>query len=166
MFGLFLRIMHRTITTRDFFLLMFISITIWVIPEPFQKLFRVAVLVSSPFLLIERKSKFNLRSFVSILSVFFGVVVICLSGNFQSSIINIVFSALLLFVLPSFQCCLSESQIRSARKIALLCCFSMLVQLVLLRSSDGRPKLAYETNLGGAYLSLDNAKSSTTITRA
>lgn len=147
--------MHKTISITEFALLIFIAIVIWIIPEPFQKPFRVAVLFFSPFYLIERRSaKIKCSSFVLISAILFVIVALCFSGKYQSSIINIFFATLLLVGLQFYPYCLSDAQLRFARRVATLCCFSIIIQLLLLRSSDGRPKLAYETNLGGAYLFL------------
>lgn len=140
--------------------LIFVSMLVvfFVLPDPegLQKPFRVLLgltFVTIYFALLIKK-EIALKTLWPILIAGILVVIMILLGTLQTSFIN---AYLCLFGLLCMEhLFFSFTPIRSTNinYIYVFCIFSIIIQFLVFSSADGRPKLAYEINLSGAYLFL------------
>ena len=125
-------------------------------PEGLQKPFRVLLGLSFViiYLALLVKKKINRKT---LLPVAFGgvlVVVMIFRGTIQTSFINAYLCLFGLLCIPDLFFPLTPIRKTNLNYIHVLCILSLLIQFLVFSSFDGRPKLAYEINLSGAYLFL------------
>lgn len=82
------------------------------------------------------------------------VVLMAFRATIQTSFINAYFCLFGLFCIPHLYFRLTRIRRINLNYIYIVSILSILIQFLIYSSSDGRPKLAYEINLSGAYLFL------------
>lgn len=137
-----------------FYIIQFIAIIIWAVPM-IQKPLKVALLLFLFYLSIYFALKLR-KVLTNIIIPTIGCFLLFLSGyngGYQSSLINIALSFYIIPLCPIIVKPFTPKQICIAKKIASFICICMFIQLCIYQV-EGRPSLAYEINLGAAYLFL------------
>ena len=126
----------------------------WGIPEIFQKPFKILLLLFLFYIsLIYIRRKGNILW--GLIGPLIGIVLFgnsIIHTNFQTSVLNISLSFFCIPLVSGFAHKFTDIQKQKARKIAVILCFCMFMQLCIFRSGDGRPTLGYEINWSAAYL--------------
>lgn len=133
-------------------------VTFFVIPgyEGLQKPFRITLCLSFPLIYFALliKKEISYRTLFPVTGATLLMIFMALRGTLQSSFVNAwlcLFGLLCLNVLL-FE--LTKERKENLRYIIFLAAISILLQFLIFSHQDGRPKLAYEINLSGAYLFL------------
>ncbi|MCL6102017.1 MAG: hypothetical protein M1292_05920 [Bacteroidetes bacterium] len=141
-----------------FLLFAFMMVIFFVIPgyEGVQKPFRIALCLSFPVIYFSLliKKEISYRTLIPIVGATLLLAMMAFRGTLQSSFVN---AWLCLFGLLSMKVLFFEptkERKENLRYIHLLAVLSILLQFLIYSYQDGRPKLAYELNLSGAYLFL------------
>ena len=82
------------------------------------------------------------------------VLIMIYRGTFQNAAINAYFCLLGLLCIPHLYFNLTTIRKTNLNYIHVLCILSIVIQFLSFSSTDGRPSLAYQMNLSGAYLFL------------
>lgn len=141
-----------------FLLFAFMMVIFFVIPEVegIQKPFRVMLCLSFPViyfaLLIKKEISYQTLLPVAVATIL--VVFMVIRGTLQSAFINAWLCLFGLLCLNRLFFDLTKERKENLRYIYLLAVLSILLQFLLFPYEDGRPKLAYQFNLSGAYLFL------------
>ena len=140
--------------------LIFVSLLVifFMIPDPegLQKPFRILLAIAFVVIYAAQliKKEINLRSLIPAIGAI-GLLAIMLNrGTVQTSFFNASLCLFGVLCLPSLTFKLDEARRTNMVYIHTLCLISILVQFLVFSSKDGRPTLAYEINLSGAYLFL------------
>ena len=140
--------------------LIFVSLLIifFIIPDPegLQKPFRILVAAAFVAIYVAQliKKEISYKSLIPVICVATLLVVMINRGTIQTSYVNasLCFFGILCF--PSVTFKLDEIRRTNLIYIHTLCLISIILQFLIFSSKDGRPTLAYEINLSGAYLFL------------
>lgn len=140
----------------SFLIIQYIAFMFWGIPEMFQKVFKINILIILFYIAVthaikRRKIKANL------LIPSIGIIFLSLSsyfGGVQTSCINIALSFFIIPLCSDVISAFTDKQKKKARLFAVILCLCMTIQLLIFRSDDGRPNLGYELNWSAAYLFL------------
>lgn len=141
-----------------FLLLAIMMVIFFVIPgyEGVQKPFRIALCLSFPIiyfsLLIKKEISYN--TLLPVAGVTFLLVLMAWRGTLQSSFVNAWFCLFGLLCIKHLYFDLTKERKENLCYIFLMAVISILLQFLLFRYEDGRPNLAYQFNLSGAYLFL------------
>ena len=140
--------------------LIFVSMMIvfFILPDPegLQKPFRVLMGLSFVIIYFALLIKKEISS-ITIWPVLIGsglVVLMVLRGTIQTSFINAYLCLFGLLCMPTLFFKLSTMRLTNLKYIHVLAVLSILIQFMVFSSQDGRPRLAYEIGLSGAYLFL------------
>jgi hypothetical protein len=144
-----------------FLVFVFLLITFFVIPDPegLQKPFRIAIALLFVFIYVAQliKREIPLKSLIPVLGAGALLLIMINRGTLQTSFFNAALCLVGVVCLPSLTFKLDGTyEIRRTNLIYIhtICLISILVQFLIFSSKDGRPTLAYEINLSGAYLFL------------
>ncbi len=140
--------------------LIFVSMMIvfFVLPDPegLQKPFRILLGLSFVIiyfaLLIKKEIGRNTLWAVVIGGLL--VIIMILRGTFQTSLINAYLCLFGLLCIPHLFFNLTPIRRINLNYINVLCILSFILQFMVFSSDDGRPSLAYQLNLSGAYVFL------------
>lgn len=140
--------------------LLFVSMMIifFVLPDPegLQKPFRILMGLSFVIiyfaLLIKRDIARKTLWPIVIGGLF--IVLMIVRGTIQTSFINAYLCLFGLLCIPTLFFSLTPIRKTNLNYIHVFCIISFLIQFLVFSSVDGRPSLAYEINLSGAYLFL------------
>ncbi len=125
-------------------------------PEGLQKPFRV--LLGLSFMVIYFalliKKEISTKTLWPILIGGILVLTMVYRGTIQTSFINAYLCLFGLLILPTLFFELTPIRQTNLTYIHVLCILSFIIQFLIFSSEDGRPRLAYEINLSGAYLFL------------
>ncbi len=141
-----------------FLLLVIMLVIFFVIPgyEGVQKPFRIALCLSFPViyfsLLIKKEISYN--TLFPIAGATLLLSMMAFRGTLQSSFINAWLCLFGLLCMDHLYFELTKERKENLRYIYLIAVVSILLQFLIFTNQDGRPKLAYEHNLSGAYLFL------------
>ena len=138
------------------YLLQYISILFWGLPVFVQKPFKVLLLIFIAYIFFACCSVGRIKKSYLLIALI-GVFITGISayyGDFQSSVVNVAISFLVIPTLHVFDTYLTIEDKKKLKKTCYFLCISMFVQLCVFRSEDGRPSLSYELNNSGAYLFL------------
>ncbi|MCX6236018.1 MAG: hypothetical protein NTY07_00445 [Bacteroidia bacterium] len=140
--------------------LIFVSMMIvfFVLPDPegLQKPFRILIGLSFViiyFALLIKKDIGRKTLWPVVIGGLF-VVLMILRGTIQTSFINAYLCLFGLLCIPHLFFRLTPIRKTNLNYIHVLCILSILIQFLIYSSDDGRPSLAYQINLSGAYLFL------------
>ena len=125
-------------------------------PEGVQKPFRIGlglVFAATYFaLLLKKELEYKTLWPVAIGGIL--LLILFYRGTLQSSFVNAYCCLFGLLVMPTLLFKLTPTRLSNINYLHILAIISILVQLMVFRSHDGRPRLSYEINLSGAYLFL------------
>ena len=140
--------------------LIFVSLLVifYMIPDPegMQKPFRILVAVCFLFIYAAQliKKELPLKTLIPIIGEV-GLLALMLSrGTLQTSFFNASLCLVGILTFPSITFKIDEIRRTNLIYIHSLCLILILVQFFIFSSRDGRPTLAYDINLSGAYLFL------------
>lgn len=128
----------------------------FILPEVLQKIFRIGLglfFMYYAYVLIYNR-KMSLLSAIKIHLLIIALVLIILHGGYQSSVINVMLCTFGVFMMKDNINIYNYKDEKLFNILYYLSIASMTLQLLVLRSGDGRPNLSYEINLSGAYLFL------------
>jgi len=137
-----------------YFVFTTLLIVFFVIPEPVQKPLRIFIAASffvSYFALL-LSNKINLLSIVLVLIASLLLVLSYKAGSLQTSLINAYLCMFGLLIIKKNDFRLIAESPGKINKLYYILVIGIIVQFLVFRSADGRPKLSYEINLSGAYL--------------
>ena len=133
-------------------------IVFFVLPDPegLQKPFRVLMGVSFVIIYFALliKKEIALSTLWPVIIGGFFVVLMIFRGTILSSFINAYLCLFGLLCIPKLLFTLKPIRQTNLNYLHILCIISIILQFLFYSSDDGRPKLAYEINLSGAYLFL------------
>jgi hypothetical protein len=140
--------------------LVFVSMLIvfFILPDPegLQKPFRI--LLASTFVIIYVaqliKREVPLKTLVIVIATGCLFLIMVNRGTLQTSFVNASLCLFGLLCFPSLTFKLTDVRRTNLIYIHTLCFISIIIQFLIFSSADGRPTLAYEINLSGAYLFL------------
>jgi hypothetical protein len=125
-------------------------------PEGLQKPFRVfiglAFIIIYFALLI--KKEIDRKTIWTVIIGGVLVLVMIFRGTIQTSFLNAYFCLFGLLCIPHLFFKLTPVRKTNLNYVHVFCMISFVIQFLVLSSSDGRPTLAYQINLSGAYLFL------------
>jgi hypothetical protein len=133
-------------------------IVFFVLPDPegLQKPFRILLGLSFViiYLALLIKKEIALKTLWPV--VIGGVLILLMifRGTFQTSLINAYLCLFGLLCIPHLFFILTPIRKNNLNYINVLCVLSFIFQFMVFSSEDGRPSLAYQLNLSGAYLFL------------
>ena len=133
-------------------------IVFFVLPDPtgLQKPFRIflglsfAIIYSAMLI----KGEISPKTLIPICLGAFVILLSLLRGTFQIPLVNSWLCLIGLLCLPHLFFDLTPIRKTNLTYILILAIVSMLIQLLIIRTPDGRPSLTYELNTAGAYLFL------------
>ncbi len=140
--------------------LIFVSMMIvfFVLPDPegLQKPFRVFLGLSfvTIYFALLLKKEISRQTLWPIVIGGALVAVMIFRGTIQTSFINAYLCLFGLLCMPYLFFSLTPIRRTNLNYIHVICILSILIQFLIFSSADGRPSLAYEINLSGAYLFL------------
>lgn len=140
--------------------LIFVSLLIvfFVIPDPegLQKPFRILLAVAFVAIYVVQvlKKEISLKSLIPVIGSSCLLVIMISRGTLQTSFFNAALCLFGIVTLPSILFKLEDNRRTNLVYIHTLCLISIFIQFLVFSSRDGRPTLAYEINLSGAYLFL------------
>ena len=140
--------------------LVFVSLLVifFVIPDPegLQKPFRIILAVAFVVIYLAQliKREISYLSLVPAIGTAILFAIMLNRGTIQTSYINASLCLFGILCLPSITFKLDEIRRTNLVYIHTLCLISIIIQFLIFSSNDGRPTLAYEINLSGAYLFL------------
>jgi hypothetical protein len=141
-----------------FLLFALMMITFFVIPEyeGLQKPFRIALCLSFPviYFALLIKKEISYRTLLPVTGATLLMILMALRGTLQSSFVNAWLCMFGLLCLNVLLFDLTKERKENLHYIISLAAISILLQFLIFSHQDGRPKLAYEINLSGAYLFL------------
>ncbi len=140
--------------------LIFVSLLVifFVIPDPegLQKPFRILLAVTFVVIYISQiiRREISLKSLVPAMGAACLLVIMINRDTLQTSFFNAILCLFGVLCLPSITFKLDDTRRTNLIYIHTLCLISIFIQFIVFSSKDGRPTLAYEINLSGAYLFL------------
>lgn len=123
-----------------------------IVQKPFKILLGLGYIGLFIFMLVEKK--ISMMRIIPVLAVLILSAVVVMHGAYQSSLVNAVFCSFGLLIVTTLKFQFNEQRMSTARVIYWLAVCSIILQLLIIRSDDGRPKLNYEINLSAAFLFL------------
>ena len=132
------------------------GVILFVLPEIIQKPFKIILGLVYVYLFIS----FLLTNKIGFKELFLAIFLLIAAGftvyhgAYQSSLVNAVLSGLGLLILHKLPFELTSERLRHLNIVFVLGFVSIIIQMLIYRSSDGRPKLGYEINLSAAILFL------------
>jgi hypothetical protein len=125
-------------------------------PEGMQKPFRILVALSFVFIYITQLIKRELQTKTLIPLIGAGILLIIMlnRNTIETSFFNASLCLVGILCLPFLNFKIDEIRRTNLIYIHTLCLVGILVQFLIFSSKDGRPTLAYDINLSGAYLFL------------
>jgi len=133
-------------------------IVFFVLPDPegLQKPFRI--LIGFSFVIIYFalliKKEIGRKTLWPVITGGILVLLMIYRGTFETSLVNAYLCLFGLLCIPHLFFNLTAIRKTNLKYIHILCILSIIIQFLIFSSADGRPKLAYEINLSGAYLFL------------
>jgi len=141
-----------------FLLFASMMVIFFVIPgmDGIQKPFRIALCLTFPviYFALLLKKEISYKTLITVAGATILLALMAARGTIQSSFINAWLCLFGLLCLNYLLFDLNKVRKENLRYLYILAAVSMLVQFLLFTHQDGRPKLAYELNLTGAYLFL------------
>jgi len=141
-----------------FLILVSMMIIFFALPDPegLQKPFRVILGLSFAIIYFALliKKEISLKTLWPLAIGCILIVIMIFRGTFQTCLINIYLCMFGLLCIPHLYFNLTPIRKTNLNYIHVFCILSLLLQFFFYSSGDGRPKLAYEINLSGAYLFL------------
>lgn len=140
--------------------LLFVSMMIvfFILPDPegLQKPFRILIGLSFVIIYFALLIKKEIAAKTLWPIVIGGILIVIMAyrGTLVTSFINAYFCLFGLICIPYLFFNLTPIRRINLNYIHVACILSFLIQFLVFSSADGRPKLAYEINLSGAYLFL------------
>ena len=140
--------------------LIFVSLLIifFIIPDPqgLQKPFRILVAASFVVIYVAQliKREITFKSLIPAIGIVCLLVIMINRGTLQTSYVNASLCLFGILCFPSVTFKMDEIRRTNLIYIHTLCLISIIIQFLIFSSKDGRPTLAYEINLSGAYLFL------------
>jgi len=125
-------------------------------PEGLQKPFRILLAVSFVFIFIAQfiNKELGLRDLLPAIGAGCLLVIMLNRNTIETSFLNVSLCLIGILSLPILTFKLTEIRRTNLIYIHTLCLIGILIQFLVFSSRDGRPTLAYEINLSGAYLFL------------
>ena len=140
--------------------LVFVSLLVifYIIPDPegLQKPFRILLAVTFVIIFSAQliKKEITLKSLVPATGALILLVIMINRETLQTSFFNASLCLFGILCIPSIAFKLDTIRRSNLIYVHTLCLVSIFVQFLIFSSRDGRPTLAYEINLSGAYLFL------------
>lgn len=140
--------------------LVFVSLLLifYILPDPegLQKPFRILLATVFAVIYVAQliKREISLNTLYTVLAAGALLVVAMQRGTAQTSFVNASLCLFGILCLPSIIFKIDEIRRTNLIYIHTLCLISIIIQFLIFSSHDGRPTLAYEINLSGAYLFL------------
>lgn len=133
-------------------------VVFFVIPglDGIQKPFRIILCLTFPviYFALLLKKEISYRTLIPVAGATLLLALMAARGTLQSSYINAWLCLFGLLCLNHLLFDLTSERKKNIRYLYILAALSMLLQFLVFTHQDGRPKLAYELNLTGAYLFL------------
>ncbi|MEB3039591.1 hypothetical protein [Capnocytophaga gingivalis] len=142
------------IVNKYIFYLLFIIF--FILPEALQKIFRIGLglfFMYYAYVLIYNH-KISSSSIIKIHLLIIALILVILNGSYQSSVINVILCTFGVFIIKEDTNIHSYKDEKLFNFLYNLSIISMILQILIFRTDDGRPNLSYEINLSGAYLFL------------
>lgn len=141
-----------------FLLFSFMMLLFFIIPgiEIVQKPFRILLCGIFPIIwaALIIKKEISYRTITPVIGATILMALMAIQGTLQSSFINVWLSLFGLLTIDHLFFEMTDQRRENLRYLFLLALLSFLIQLLNFSYQDGRPTLAYEINLSGAYLFL------------
>jgi len=146
------------ITTESIGFVMFIihALIFFCIPEIVQKPFKILIGFTyfAIFFIFLINKKIGVKEVcLGFLLILFSSFIIY-NGAFQSSLVNVVTAGFGLLIISQLKFNLTSNRLLILNIVFWIGFISIILQMLIYRSSDGRPKLGYEINLSAAILFL------------
>ena len=145
-------------TTESVGFVMFIihALILFCIPEIIQKPFKILIGIAYIvlFLIFLITKKIGFKELVLALILILLSCFIIYHGAFQSSLVNVVMAGFGLLIISKLKFNLTSNRVLILNIVFWMGFLSIILQMLIYRSSDGRPKLGYEINLSAAILFL------------
>ena len=144
--------------TLGFWLFAGMLIVFFVLPDPagLQKPFRIFLGLSFAVIYCAMliKGEISPKTLIPICLGGLAILMSMLRGTFQIPLVNSWLCLIGLLCLPQLFFELTPLRKTNLTYIFILAILSMLIQLLIIRTPDGRPSLTYQLNTAGAYLFL------------
>ncbi len=141
-----------------FLIFVCMMIVFFVLPDPegLQKPFRILLGLSFVIIYFALliKKEIALKTLWSVIIGGVLILIMIFRGTFQTSLINAYLCLFGLLCIPHLFFKLTPIRKSNLNYINVLCILSFIFQFMVFSSEDGRPSLAYQLNLSGAYLFL------------